>query len=894
MTYAPPGPPDSLHINAVVEDRDGAILLGTSAGLYRLREGAGARPQIERMEFGAPAGVREGSMVNALVLQGQRDLWLGGRSGLYQRGPSGAWRRFSSADGLPDDFINSFGRDPEGRLWLCTRMGVGRISAHPEARNAILDFVLTVKDGLPGDDVRGIWFGSDGRRWLGTLSGLAEWLPGTARPRFRTYLPKDGLSDLSIYGFAEDLAGNLWFGSRRGGVMRLARSQFSNYGESAGLILSGDETILETRGGEVCVAGVADPRRIVRCFGGQRFTPIAPTLPREAITAGSNSNQATLQDHLGDWWLSVSGDLFRFSAAASARDLAHAAPQRILAGRGPGRLFEDSRGDLWIATGTNTSFGLLRWERASGRFYDHAGALPGAIAEYGVNAFAEDSNGRVWFGLRQSGPLVCWRDGHFAVVTGMLPGPVHALHVDRANRLWIASGQGGLGRIDHPGDDHSTVRAYTRTDGLSSNEVWCLAEDDSDRIYAGTARGVDRLDPATGLMEHYSSADGLVGGDIRAALRDRRGDLWFVSRLGASRLSPVRTSSARPPVARITAIRVLGNPRAISDLGEVGVGPLQFSSNRNSIQVDFSAVEYRAPAQLRYQFQLEGSGQGWSDPGPMASVNYANLAPGRYRFMVRAINSEGLASPQPATFDFAIQPSLWRRWWFQTLAALALAGVAFGWHRIQLNRVLALERVRSGIAMDLHDDIGASLSRISVFSEVLKQRVSAADSESQRMLADMAETSRALVESMSDIVWSIDPRRDDVGDIVTRIRAFGSGILKGKGIRWILDAPPDSLARKLSAEQRRQVYLILKEAIHNVARHSHGQNASLRIRVEGNMLCSEIEDDGCGLTSNHRRGLGLESMRTRAARLGGMFEIAGRPAGGTCAVLRIPLKAKKA
>jgi len=116
----------------------------------------------------------------------------------------------------------------------------------------------------------------------------------------------------------------------------------------------------------------------------------------------------------------------------------------------------------------------------------------------------------------------------------------------KANRLWIASGQNGVGRIDRPGEAQPAVRAYTPADGLSSSEVWCLAEGEQGRIYAGTAQGVDRLDPGTGLIAHYSSADGLVSGDIRAALCDRSGDLWFVSPRGVSRLGPERASTLPP------------------------------------------------------------------------------------------------------------------------------------------------------------------------------------------------------------------------------------------------------------------------------------------------------------------------------------------------------------
>ena len=138
-------------------------------------------------------------------------------------------------------------------------------------------------------------------------------------------------------------------------------------------------------------------------------------------------------------------------------------------------------------------------------------------------------------------------------------------------------------------------------------------------------------------------------------------------------------------------------------------------------------------------------------------------------------------------------------------------------HHIQLERKLALERVRSNIAMDLHDDLGASLARMAVIGEVMKANVSQNDLESQLMLSDIVETSRRPVDGMSDLVWSIDPRHDQAGDTIYRLREFACTILDAKGIRWQLDAGPGVARIKLSVEQRRHLYLVCKEAIHNTS-----------------------------------------------------------------------------
>jgi signal transduction histidine kinase len=175
-------------------------------------------------------------------------------------------------------------------------------------------------------------------------------------------------------------------------------------------------------------------------------------------------------------------------------------------------------------------------------------------------------------------------------------------------------------------------------------------------------------------------------------------------------------------------------------------------------------------------------------------------------------------------------------------------------------------------------------------SDVVVERVASDDADSRRVLAEVAETAREMIEGMSDIVWSIDPRRDNVGDVVARLRGFGSDVLEPLGIRWTCEDVSGAVKQRLSPDQRRQFYLIFKEAIHNIARHSGAGNVLLRIQVRDKDLWGEIQDDGRGIFPDAPSGLGIGSMQARAARLGGRFRLAPRPGGGTTATLHLPLK----
>jgi signal transduction histidine kinase len=231
--------------------------------------------------------------------------------------------------------------------------------------------------------------------------------------------------------------------------------------------------------------------------------------------------------------------------------------------------------------------------------------------------------------------------------------------------------------------------------------------------------------------------------------------------------------------------------------------------------------------------------------------------------------------------------------WFLVVAA-SLAAAGFAAARLRANRLLALERVRARIAADLHDDIGSSLSRIAILSEVARRKVP--PGEADTLLGEIAETARSLVGSMSDAVWSIDPAQDDLARVIARMRQFATDVLDGKGIAWSFDAPPEPGA-KLAPETRRELFLVFKEAVTNVARHSGAKNARLRLELLAGSLTLEVADDGKGfdsapvrdLDSSLHRGRGLLNMKVRAKRLGGSLDVAAEHGRGTRLVLVLPL-----
>jgi signal transduction histidine kinase len=418
----------------------------------------------------------------------------------------------------------------------------------------------------------------------------------------------------------------------------------------------------------------------------------------------------------------------------------------------------------------------------------------------------------------------------FTAADGVPAGTIHNLFLDSKGRLWILSSRSGLARIDNPSAERPAIVPYTVAEGLSSNRVQSITKDSWGRLYIGTDHSLDRLDLATGRIRHFTTADGLANNQVIGGFRDSRGALWFGADTGLSRFIPEPDHPRPAPVVLING--------------------------------------------LQNQHKLEGADPDWSAFTEQRTLNFANLAPGRYRFLVRAVNADGVVSETPASFSFTILSPLWQRWWFLALAATAagLAGSLF--YRFRVAQLLKLERVRTRIATDLHDDIGANLTRISVLSEVARRQGAAGASPVSGSLQAIAEIARESVASMSDIVWAINPQRDSLIDLTRKMRQHAEEVFMLRGIELKFIAPGHAPDLKLGVDVRRNLYLVFKEAVNNAARHSDCARAEIELHVEDARLRLTISDNGRGFDPAARtEGNGLLSMRRRAADLGGELSL---------------------
>ncbi|MBZ5723663.1 MAG: hypothetical protein LAP87_01585 [Acidobacteriia bacterium] len=871
-----PGPKaEEREITTLFEDRAGVLWCGTSGGLYRIRW-RGSVPDFEAVLSGVP--------IVSMAQAPGGSLWMAAfDQGVVEMTPAGEVKRYGEPNGPPNflaqgrrqKWVYAIAVDREGAVWVGTHSGLCRLRAKPAPDGSIVERVFTARDGIGAGRIYCLYITRAGRLWAGTTEGGASEFTGDPQRPFRAAA---GVVARGVQAIGEDRAGNLWIGTGDEGVKRIAHGGIMSYTRADGLARNAIAAFAESRAGDLFAVSLMYDSLNLNRFDGEHFTAIHPALPGHIHWMGWGRGTIALEDREGDWWVATGQGLCRFDGRGGAAALASTPPKAVyttrdgLGGNETFKLFEDSRGDIWVAT--NGPATLSRWDRASGSF-----ARPPVLAGPPIIALAQHSTGDLWVGSTAS--IFRWRRGRLERMdrAGTAPESASALHFDGSGRLWLGNYQ-GLFRCDHP------ARERPEFQKVLGEAVACLAEDRRGRIYACTGRGVAGLDPASSWRRRYTTADGLIRGRLLCAWRDRHGDLWFGSTMGASRFTPQPDEPHTIPPVYINSIRSSGRDVPVAERGETAVSRIALRPYENAVEVDFVGLELGTGRSLTYEYMLQGAVGAWQPLEGARSVHFAGLAPGSYRLLVRAINDEGAATDPPASVELFVATPLWRRWWSLSLMAVALAAGLYGVYRWRMGQLLELERVRTRIATDLHDDVGASLSQVAIMSEVVSRRAG----PDRQALDEIAATSRELLQSMSEIVWAIDPSHDRLHDLTQRMRWFAGETLSGRGVALQFSAAPQERDLRIGVDTRRQVFLIFKECVNNIARHAHARHAGIALAVEQNHLVLRVEDDGCGFDAGPAvHGHGLRNMAGRARLLGAALELHSRPGQGTVLRLRVPL-----
>ena len=316
---------------------------------------------------------------------------------------------------------------------------------------------------------------------------------------------------------------------------------------------------------------------------------------------------------------------------------------------------------------------------------------------------------------------------------------------------------------------------------------------------------------------------------------------------------------------------------------------LRLSPGQNNLTIEFSAITFKNAADVRYQYKLESADNDWSVLSERGFVEFASLRPGKYTFKVRAAMVGAPDKPGGETsLTFRIRPPYYQTVWFYLLITVAIASLLYTFYRYRINHLIRMERMRTRIASDLHDDIGSTLSSISLISEMAGRKET--EAEMAKAWSKVGMDSRKVLNSMDDIIWSINPKNDSLTYLTVRLREYAIPLCETKNITFNMHVDEAIHSLKLEMDERRDVYLISKESINNAVKHSGCSQLSVVFAVTHKRLEITITDNGCGFDPSVRRSRnGVTNMERRAKQTGMAFSVKSEKNNGTT----ITLKTKK-
>lgn len=740
----------------------------------------------------------------------------------------------------------------------------------------------------------------DGNLIVGTLGNGVWWFDADGKA---TRL--QGLNQDFILSLAMDHEGTLWVGTDGGGLNRVQRQAFtvvpgtqvlSVYSvcedHDGGIWLNSHNGVLLWKGGELKPYGAA--QGVTNRNGQSIFVDKDTNVWAGFVSPGGTWTPGLLQLH-GNRFEQAPGYGETFNQKISA-------------------IFQDREGRIWLGT----AGGLARWDGSNWKIFSSRDGL----SADSVQAIAQDKGGDLWIGTGNG--LNRMHNGAFTVFhrqDGLPDDDISSLQADEEGVLWIGTRGGGLGRYF----DGKWTR-YGRQHGLLSDTIGYLLDDGQGDLWMGSPSGIMRVrlkdlnDVAQRATKRfacraYGEADGLITGECTmgsqpGACRSSDGRLWFPTILGLASVKPTQINiNTHPPPVEIESVLVGGDTvtgvaetEATNSLQPQLPQVVTVPANRERIDIRFTSLNLATAGKTRFKYRMEGHETAWTEvDGNIREVHYSKLPPGRYKFHVIACNEDQVWNDIGASLAFIVEPPFWRTWWFIGLVtAFVLGWVAAIVHYLSTQRLQrqlegmrqqqAVEEERARIARDIHDQLGASMTQVSLLGEMVesdKDDPKEVEAHAKQITQTARDTSRALDE----IVWTVNPSNDTLEGLINYICKYAQEYFAVADLRYRLDVPAQMPATDISPEVRHNVFLAAKESVTNVVRHAKATEVWLRLKLEPDRFILEIQDNGRGPSGNESKSTrnGLRNMHKRMEDIGGSFALTAAPEGGALVRLIVPI-----
>lgn len=842
----------SDYIYNICKSKDGSLWIGTNQGVSKYTDGT-------FQNFTLPKEL-QGNTINKVIQGKNGELWFAG-AGIVGRFENNKWTIFHINNAKINNRIIAMYETNNGDLWLGSANGIMRIpnASNDDAHDSVEDFFTgTEFENLMGDifcitETRG------GQIWFGTLLGLFRYIPG----KWKTLNENTGLKNTPIIYIYETQKGSYLFGTPRG-LFLYQKGSWKKYDDKSGLSNNFIKSILEATDGTLWVG-----------------------------TLGGGV------DHLvnGKW------HVYEMNKGLS-NNLVYS-------------MIQSNDGALWFATAN----GVSKYYKGKWTTITTADGLAGNQ----VMSLYQSKDGSIWFGTRSG--LSRFNKGQFQnfnTSNGLCGNIVQSINSTSDGSIWFGTTSGGVSQFNPISKIWKTYNDTTSL-RLSNNVIYQVEEDRFGRLYFLTNKGVTRFsslawlppneqiafksNQVVPLVENFSVDDGLPSneGMVRAAMVDAKGRIWVGTTQGIAYFDPAKeiTDTLKKDllIEKIN-IQKLPKEKFVKD-------GIKLNYYENNISFEYALLSYFKESKTLYRSQLEPyeeSPNGWSNN---FRKEYTNLPNGTYIFRVWGKDYAGNISG-PTEFTFIIQPPFWKEWWFIGSLLLIFIGVVNVIIKFittqKLKKQLALlerqkliEHERGRISKDMHDSVGSSLTRIAILSDRVGKQVNDQNpaNDKQNAIQGWVEliglTAREVIDTMNEIIWSLSPSQDNLESLINYTRHFINSMFETTDIHYLLDIPEYIPNIMLTPDFRRNMFLIIKEIINNIIKHSNASNVSFSIILKENSLFFEAKDDGIGINKSQKPaekkiGFGLKNMMERSESIGAELNVDSTPNLGTTTRIKVALQ----
>jgi len=865
----------SNWIFAIHEDSNGTIWVGTGDGLYKLDPRAETFAYLNS-DITEPGNISSGK-INSIYEDKAGSLWFGTDGGLdkfdartgkfihYWHNKVKQAKKFD-----PIYCINNIFEDHTGILWLATNGGLVAYNQNAGTFTKYLHDPMNPLS-LSENSITSVCEDESGVFWIGTGSaGLNAFDRSLNQFSHYTHdeLDPESLTNNSIRFVFREHSGTLWIGTNGGGVNKLNRTKplfpiYKHDDKNPRSLLSPNViSILEEKSGKILIATVK---------GVDRFDPVTETFVHLLKDDGV---LCIIKDCREILWIGTEYGLHKYDGLHHLSGMRNSTGEEFH--KNVTCMCEGNNGLLWIGAGQGELLLLDTKTNVLTSIY-RSDILQ-------TNTVFEDSHGLVWAGMWDGG-LICYdpvKDTiiHFISEWGkpavLSSNHIMSIYEDKAGIMWFGANN-GLNKFDR---STGKFTIFTEYKGLSG--VISILGDDHKILWMSTRNGITKFNPVTMNVKNYEIKLELWGG-----CRTNDGEMYFGGPEGFTHFFPdsIKDNSFVPPIV-ITSIHKFNEPVQFTT-------EIDLPYTENFISFEFAALSYVSSERNQYAYMMEGLDKDWIFSGTRHYASYPNMEPGEYIFRVKGSNNDGVWNEAGTSVTIIITPPWWKTWWFTTLFWLTIVSSIGGTIRFieikklkkqieRLEQERTLERERIRISQDMHDEVGSSLTEISILSEILKKDISKPE-EVKMHLRNISDRSAEVIENIGQIIWAINPRNDPLDNLVAHLRLYTADYLRKVGIKFRFEIPDTIPAYHLSAEVRRNVFLVLKEALHNIVKHSKANEVQVSVEFLEDNMKIRIKDNGKGFSidQNSSSGNGLINMQKRIENIGGIFNLESEPMSGT-------------